>query len=193
LGKGGAKRHRKVLRDTIYGITKPAIRRLARRGGVKRISELMYEETRGILKSFLEDIIKDTVALADHRSHPNTNFTICLEDVLYALKRANRPLYGVIGSRPSVPWFQKMPLSKSKKKKKKDDSSLEPSTEGEEVEDMNDEERHQLEYDAQVRSIVLKDHSVQSYSPQYIRESVRKEQPKVRSIYKDLSSLSCML
>ena len=38
LGKGGAKRHRKVLRDNIQGITKPAIRRLARRGGVNRIS-----------------------------------------------------------------------------------------------------------------------------------------------------------
>ena len=35
LGKGGAKRHRKILRDNIQGITKPAIRRLARRGGVK--------------------------------------------------------------------------------------------------------------------------------------------------------------
>ena len=70
LGKGGAKRHRKVqkcpqtiileswhffqayhdeifwqvLRDNIQGITKPAIRRLARRGGVKRISGLIYEE-----------------------------------------------------------------------------------------------------------------------------------------------------
>ena len=52
LGKGGAKRHRKVLRDNIQGITKPAIRRLARRGGVKRISGLIYEETRGVLKVF---------------------------------------------------------------------------------------------------------------------------------------------
>ena len=32
LGKGGAKRHRKVLHDIIQGITKPAIRRLACRG-----------------------------------------------------------------------------------------------------------------------------------------------------------------
>ena len=53
-GKGGkglgynAKRHRKVLRDNIQGVTKPAIRRLARRGGVKRISGLVYEETRGV-------------------------------------------------------------------------------------------------------------------------------------------------
>src|SRR5207244_11423093 len=58
LGKGGAKRHRKVLRDNIQGITKPAIRRLARRGGVKRISGLVYEETRGVLKIFLENVIR---------------------------------------------------------------------------------------------------------------------------------------
>ena len=45
LGKGGAKRHRKVLRDNIQGITKPAILSLALRGGVKRISGLIYEET----------------------------------------------------------------------------------------------------------------------------------------------------
>ncbi len=54
LGKGGAKRHRKVLRDNIQGITKPAIRRLARRGGVKRISGLIYEETRGMPLSVID-------------------------------------------------------------------------------------------------------------------------------------------
>lgn len=59
LGKGGAKRHRKVLRDNIQGITKPAIRRLARRGGVKRISGLIYEETRGVLKASLLVILKN--------------------------------------------------------------------------------------------------------------------------------------
>ena len=63
LGKGGAKRHRKVLRDNIQGITKPAIRRLARRGGVKRISGLIYEETRGVLKvTFLSKVNLDLVA-----------------------------------------------------------------------------------------------------------------------------------
>ncbi|WMV40114.1 hypothetical protein MTR67_033499 [Solanum verrucosum] len=40
----------KVLRVNIQGITKPAIRRLACRGGVKCISGLIYEETRGVLK-----------------------------------------------------------------------------------------------------------------------------------------------
>ena len=49
--------HRNVLRNNIQWITKPAIRKLARRGGVKRISDLIYEETRGVLKIFLENVI----------------------------------------------------------------------------------------------------------------------------------------
>ena len=61
LGKGGAKRHCKVLRNNIQGITKPAIRRLARHGAVKRISGLIYEETRGVLKVFLKKVIRDAV------------------------------------------------------------------------------------------------------------------------------------
>ncbi|KAF4678150.1 Core component of nucleosome [Perkinsus olseni] len=82
LGKGGAKRHRKVLRDNIQGITKPAIRRLARRGGVKRISGLIYEETRGVLKVFLESVIKDTVTYTEHARRK----TVTALDVVYALK-----------------------------------------------------------------------------------------------------------
>ncbi|NXV67062.1 H4 protein, partial [Molothrus ater] len=85
LGKGGAKRHRKVLRDNIQGITKPAIRRLARRGGVKRISGLIYEETRGVLKVFLENVIRDA------------RKTVTAMDVVYALKRQGRTLYGFGG------------------------------------------------------------------------------------------------
>uniref|UniRef100_A0A9J8A5C4 Histone H4 n=1 Tax=Cyprinus carpio carpio TaxID=630221 RepID=A0A9J8A5C4_CYPCA len=77
LGKGGAKRHRKVLRDNIQGITKPAIRRLARRGGVKRISGLIYEETRGVLKVFLENVIRDAVTYTEHAKR-KTNFTMTL-------------------------------------------------------------------------------------------------------------------
>ncbi|KAI5932072.1 histone H3.1 [Manis javanica] len=65
LGKGGAKRHRKVLRDNIQDITKPANRRPARRGGVKRISGLI-EETRRVLKVFLENVIRDTVTYTEH-------------------------------------------------------------------------------------------------------------------------------
>ncbi|XP_047245574.1 histone H3-like [Girardinichthys multiradiatus] len=88
LGKGGAKRHRKVLRDNIQGITKPAIRRLARRGGVKRISGLIYEETRGVLKVFLENVIRDAVTYTEHAKRK----TVTAMDVVYALKRQGRTL-----------------------------------------------------------------------------------------------------
>ena len=49
-----SKRHGKSVRETIMGITKPAIRRLARRGGVKRLSGLIYDEARHVMKMFLE-------------------------------------------------------------------------------------------------------------------------------------------
>ncbi|KAG7571198.1 hypothetical protein FFLO_00871 [Filobasidium floriforme] len=99
LGKGGAKRHRKVLRDNIQGITKPAIRRLARRGGVKRISGLIYEETRGVLKTFLEGTIRDAVTYTEHAKRK----TVTSLDVVYALKRQGRTLYvSISSSLPSV-------------------------------------------------------------------------------------------
>merc|ERR1712034_17165 len=90
LGKGGAKRHKRMLRDNINGITKPAIRRLARRGGVKRISGLIYEETRSVLKSFLENVIRDAVTYTDHARRK----TVTSLDVVYALKRQGRTIYG---------------------------------------------------------------------------------------------------
>ena len=98
LGKGGAKRHRKVLRDNIQGITKPAIRRLARRGGVKRISGLIYEETRGVLKVFLENVIRDSVTYTEHARRK----TVTAMDVVYALKRQGKTLYGFGGYAPST-------------------------------------------------------------------------------------------
>lgn len=83
-GKSDAKRHQKAKqRDNILGITKPAIRRLARRGGVKRISGLIYEEARGVLKVFLEKVIRDTVTYTEHARRK----TVTAMDVVYALKR----------------------------------------------------------------------------------------------------------
>ena len=89
-GGASAKRHRKVLRDNIYGISKPAIRRLARRGGVKRISGLIYDETRNVLKAFLENLIRDTVIYTEHAKRQ----TVTAMDVVYALKRQGKFLYG---------------------------------------------------------------------------------------------------
>ena len=95
-GKAGAKRYentRKLVRDTVMGITKPAIRRLARRGGVKRISSYIYEETRAVLKGFLENVIRDSVVYTEHAKRK----TVTALDVVYALKRQGRTLYGFGG------------------------------------------------------------------------------------------------
>ena len=79
--------------DNIKGITKPAIRRLARRGGVKRISGLMYEETRTVLKSFIGNIVRDSVTYCEHARRK----TVTALDVVYALKRQGKTLYGFGG------------------------------------------------------------------------------------------------
>lgn len=90
LGAGGARRHRKILRDNIEGVTNPAVRRIARRGGVKRTSKTMYGETRGILKVFLENVIRDTVTYTEHAKRKTVNPL----DVVAALRRQGRTLYG---------------------------------------------------------------------------------------------------
>lgn len=93
LGNGGPKRHKKVLRDTNVNITKPAIRRLARKGGVKRISGLVYDEVRDVLKSFLKGIIPDAVEYMQY----DRRKTVTSMDVVRALKRRGRTLYGFGG------------------------------------------------------------------------------------------------
>ena len=86
IGVSTPKRHRKILRETIQGISafsplslphphtpailihpsaKPDIRRLARRGGVKRISAGIYEELRAVLKRHLTDILRDCVTVME--------------------------------------------------------------------------------------------------------------------------------
>ena len=90
LGKGGEKRHRKLMSDHILGITKRAIRSLARRGGVKRISGLIYDETRSVLKTFLDGVVRDAVTYTEHAKRK----TVTAMDVVYALKRQGRTLYG---------------------------------------------------------------------------------------------------
>ena len=90
---GAGKRHRKVIRDNIQGITKPAIRRLARRGGVKRISGLMYEEARGFSEALLST---QYVMPSDTRKIPagNSHSTRC---VVFALKQHGKNISGFSG------------------------------------------------------------------------------------------------
>ena len=52
-----------MLHDNLHGIKMPAIRCFARRASVKRISGFIYEEIRGVLKVFPENVICDVTAV----------------------------------------------------------------------------------------------------------------------------------
>ena len=94
IGKRMAKRHlnksglkRSEPRD---GLTKPAIRRLNRRGGIKRISGLIYEEVRGIVEKKMRQLIMDSTTYTEHARRA----TVMATDVVYACKRNNIIMYG---------------------------------------------------------------------------------------------------
>ena len=59
----------------------------------KLLSGLIYEETRGVLKVFLENVIRDAVTYTEHAKRK----TVTAMDVVYALKRQGRTLYGFGG------------------------------------------------------------------------------------------------
>ena len=52
-----------------------------------------YKETRGVLKVFLENVIRDAVTYTEHARRK----TVTAMDVVYALKRQGRTLYGFGG------------------------------------------------------------------------------------------------
>ncbi|KAF8219740.1 putative histone H4, partial [Tricholoma matsutake] len=87
LGKGSAKCHRKILCDNIQGMPlarldcQPAIHRLVHRGGVKCISGLIYEETRGVLK-LGKGGAKRHLMYTEHGKQK----TVTALDVVYTLK-----------------------------------------------------------------------------------------------------------
>ncbi|KFM70013.1 Histone H4, partial [Stegodyphus mimosarum] len=81
---------RKVHANTLKKISKYQIRRLARRGGVKRISEGIYDLVRSILKSYLSSLIHDSILYADHCKRNIINAS----DVVFAMQKRSKTLYG---------------------------------------------------------------------------------------------------
>ena len=89
--KGAAtKRAKKSLRDNSKGISKGSIRRLARRGGVKRISAAIYDEAREVMKSYVEGVVRSAVAYSENAGRK----TVKAVDVVHALRKQGRMLYG---------------------------------------------------------------------------------------------------
>merc|ERR1711881_439766 len=88
--KGQSKRNKKVLRGNLKSIAKPALRRLARRAGVKRISAPIYEDSRTLLKVFIDSVVYYAIMYKDCLGRK----TISLKDIVMALKRRGNMLIG---------------------------------------------------------------------------------------------------
>ena len=89
-GKVGNRCVRRVVQDAVHNISHPAFCRLAHRGGVQRMSGMIYEECRGVLRCFLEAVVKDVVPYALYCERK----TVMPIDVVFALKRHGRNIYG---------------------------------------------------------------------------------------------------
>eukprot|EP00396_MALV-II-16_sp_LP-1_P000132 gene132-219_t len=72
------------------GVTRAAIRRMARRGGVKRFSAEAYNEARRNLQQFLDKVLSDAALYCEH----GKRHTIRPKDLVMALKRAGRDICG---------------------------------------------------------------------------------------------------
>lgn len=101
-------------------ISKPSIRRLARRGGVKRLSADVYDESRTVLRAYLEKNIQDAVTYMEYSKRK----TVSALDVVYALKKNGTVLYGYGGAsnvgggrRKSVPTKKRKKASSSSSQK----------------------------------------------------------------------------
>ncbi|CAD7965182.1 unnamed protein product [Amoebophrya sp. A25] len=83
-------RGRANLHKIMEGISKPAIRRMARRGGVKRISGKMHFEARHAMGKFMTKVLRDCMV---YMAHGKRN-TVRPRDIVNSLKRHGRTIYG---------------------------------------------------------------------------------------------------
>ena len=80
----------KTRTQLLNGISKGDIRRVARRGGVKRISRGIYPCARNALLDWLNGVVKDSLVFMEHAKRSTVRAT----DVVYALKRRGQNMYG---------------------------------------------------------------------------------------------------
>ena len=60
-------KQRKILRDSIVGITKSALQRIAYTAGITSMSSVVYEELRGFLKAKMEKILNKAIVYTEYQ------------------------------------------------------------------------------------------------------------------------------
>ncbi len=99
LTKGNAKKPKKIRKvveqtdkmekTTISGITHPAIRRMARRAGVKRLRGVVYPATQDKLIAYLDELTRGAVIFTKMGGRK----TVTAPDVGHMLELLGRPMF----------------------------------------------------------------------------------------------------
>ena len=79
-------------KPVIEGITKGDVRRLARKGGVRRIELGVYDYSRAVLKDFVAVLVKNALVYSGACNRK----TVTGMDVVMAMKRQGVSLYGAV-------------------------------------------------------------------------------------------------
>ena len=87
-GRINAKRHEKDNRIKFF--SKLTIRKLARRGGIQTISEMVYNESCRQLIVFLNNVIRDSIENTEREKRN----TVTLNGVINVLKRQGQTIRG---------------------------------------------------------------------------------------------------
>lgn len=116
----GQVKHRMIVRDTIQGITAPAIARICQTAGIKRISGLIYAEFRGIMKVFVEDTLKDALVFCEH----SRRRTLQEGDLDAALQVSGKYLGAGINPNTEKTFSTKKSRSRGNKKEKAEGSEV---------------------------------------------------------------------
>lgn len=70
--------------------TKGSMRRVARKGGVKRMTHSVLPEMQAVLHSFVKSLITDVIFYAESAKRS----TVVASDVIHALRKRGKHLYG---------------------------------------------------------------------------------------------------
>ena len=89
-GASAGKRTKKVVKASSANVSAGSVRRLARRGGVKRLSAAVVPDVRDVLRRFVDGVVRDATAYTEHAKHK----TVSVQDIIAALRKRGRAIYG---------------------------------------------------------------------------------------------------
>ena len=103
----------KVLRDSIQGVTKPALKRLLRKAGCLHLSGLTYDESRHVLKQQLDKMMRQVITITDSENRK----TVSVSDVVLGARSLGIHLLPVNSNKKKPKYPKQRRGAKSAKQK----------------------------------------------------------------------------